>query len=59
MNIFARAVISGFGFSLGAALFKKVSDKLGLGESKSSSAAEASPDPNLTRSEQAEPEDAR
>jgi hypothetical protein len=36
-----------------------VSDKLGLGESKSSSAAEASPDPNLTRSEQAEPEDAR
>ncbi len=30
MGIFARAVISGFGFTLGAALFKRVSKQLGL-----------------------------
>lgn len=34
MNMFVRAVVSGFGFSLGAALFRKVSDRLGLGEDK-------------------------
>ena len=34
MKILVRAVISGFGFSLGAALFKKVADRLGLAESK-------------------------
>jgi hypothetical protein len=38
MKILVRAVISGFGFTLGAALFKKVADKLGLGEEKSASA---------------------
>jgi hypothetical protein len=32
MNIFVRAVISGFGFSLGAAIFKRVSNRLGLDE---------------------------
>jgi len=32
MGIFARAVISGFGFTLGATLFKKVSKHLGLDE---------------------------
>jgi len=30
MGILARAVIYGFGFSLGAALYKRVSDKLDL-----------------------------
>lgn len=34
MNVFVRAVVTGFGFSLGAALFRKVSDKLGLGDDK-------------------------
>ena len=30
MGIFVRAVISGFGLSLGSALFKKVAPRLGL-----------------------------
>lgn len=30
MHLFVRAVITGFGFSLGAAIFKKVSKQLGL-----------------------------
>jgi hypothetical protein len=30
MNFFARAVVTGFAFSLGAAVFKKVSKELGL-----------------------------
>ena len=30
MKIFVRAVISGFGYSLGAALYKQVSKRLGL-----------------------------
>ncbi len=34
MKVLVRAVISGFGFSLGAALFKKVADRFGLGEEK-------------------------
>jgi hypothetical protein len=33
MGFFARAVITGFAFSLGAALFKKVSKQLGLEDS--------------------------
>ncbi len=33
MRILLRAVITGFGLSLGAALYKKVSKELGLGES--------------------------
>jgi hypothetical protein len=32
MGIFVRAIITGFGFSLGAALFKKVAKDLGLAE---------------------------
>ncbi|WP_428262884.1 hypothetical protein [Haliangium sp.] len=32
MGFFARAVISGFGFSLGKAIFDKVKDRVGLGE---------------------------
>jgi hypothetical protein len=34
MNVFVRAVVTGFGFSLGAALFRKVSKRLGLGDDK-------------------------
>jgi hypothetical protein len=34
MGFFARAVVSGFGFSLGKALFDKVKDHVGLGESR-------------------------
>jgi hypothetical protein len=30
MGILVRAVVWGFGFSLGAALYKQVSDKLGV-----------------------------
>ncbi len=30
MGFFARAVITGFGFTLGAALFRKVSTRLGF-----------------------------
>jgi hypothetical protein len=33
MGFFARAVVSGFGFSLGKALFDKVKEHIGLGES--------------------------
>lgn len=32
MHFFARAVVTGFALSLGAAIFKKVSKKLGLDE---------------------------
>lgn len=34
MTVFVRAVVTGFGFSLGAALFRKVSEKLGLNDEK-------------------------
>lgn len=30
MHLLARAIITGFGFTLGAALFRKVSKQLGL-----------------------------
>lgn len=32
MNFFARAVVTGFALSLGAALFKKVAKQLGLAD---------------------------
>ncbi len=52
MTILVRAVVSGFGFSLGAALFKKVADRLGLGDDKSSAErAEIRPDPDSVASE--------
>ncbi|HWN66174.1 MAG TPA: hypothetical protein VNM90_00975 [Haliangium sp.] len=35
MGFFARAIISGFGFSLGKALFDKVKDHIGLGDTPS------------------------
>lgn len=37
MGFFARAVISGFGFSLGKALFDKVKDHIGLGDAEAQS----------------------
>jgi hypothetical protein len=35
MQFFARAVVTGFALSLGAALFKKVSKQLGLADDES------------------------
>jgi hypothetical protein len=32
MGFFARAIVSGFGFSLGKAIFDKVKDHIGLGD---------------------------
>jgi hypothetical protein len=34
MMLFARAVVTGFGLSLGAAIFKKVSSRLGFDDEK-------------------------
>ncbi|HYU16949.1 MAG TPA: hypothetical protein VEL05_12780 [Candidatus Acidoferrum sp.] len=47
MNVFVRAVVTGFGFSLGAALFRKVSNRLGLNDEKSNKTerAESKVDP--------------
>lgn len=57
MKILVRAVISGFGFSLGAALFKKVSDKLGLGEEKPSGPRdEVRPDPDAVATDRTRPD---
>jgi hypothetical protein len=36
MRFFVRSVASGFAFSMGAALFKKVSKKIGLAEETAS-----------------------
>lgn len=51
MHFFVRAVVYGFALSLGQALFKKVQDRIGLGESKKPSEQEvvqdAVPDPKL------------
>ena len=46
MGVFVRAVITGFGFSLGSALYKRVSEKLGLGEGNSKT-----PDPDTADGE--------
>ena len=32
MRFFVRAVVTGFALSLGSALFKKIQDRIGLGE---------------------------
>ena len=57
MKLLVRAVITGFGFTLGAALFKKISDKLGLGDDKSAGArGETKADPDaVVGEEKAEP----
>ena len=51
---FARAVITGFGLSLGSAIFKKVQKQLGLDEKTDKSTEETvkqdgATDPNLRR----------
>lgn len=64
MMLFARAVVTGFGLSLGAALFKKVQSRLGLDdeaekakrekekkEEEEMLAREGMTDPNLKGSE--------
>lgn len=38
MGVFVRAVVYGFGFSLGAALFKRVSSQLGFEETQPAAA---------------------
>ena len=45
MKVLIRAVISGFGFSLGAALFRKLSKQLGLDDDKKEEPASATPTP--------------
>ncbi len=47
MNVLVRAVVSGFGFSLGSALYKRVSKRLGLDESDKDS-----PDPDTAVSDE-------
>lgn len=32
MGVFLRAVVNGFGFSLGTAIYKRVADRLGLND---------------------------
>jgi hypothetical protein len=41
MGVFVRAVVYGFGFSLGAALFKRVSSQLGFEEAQPATAQPA------------------
>jgi len=53
MKFFVKAVVTGFGLSLGSALFKKVQRKLGLGDDNDKAAPEVvkqdgATDPNLT-----------
>jgi hypothetical protein len=52
MGIFVRAVVTGFAFSLGAAVFKKVSKQMGL-EDKSDDAKKAAAE-NETEEDEAE-----
>lgn len=44
MQFFVRAVVQGFALSLGAALFKKVQDRIGLGEDKDKDKKSSEPD---------------
>jgi hypothetical protein len=53
MKFFVKAVVTGFGLSLGSALFKKVQRKLGLDDDNGKAAPEVvkqdgATDPNLT-----------
>ena len=55
MKLFARAVITGFALSMGAALFKKVAKQLGLADDDAKKEPEAvrqdgATDPNLQES---------
>jgi hypothetical protein len=51
MKFFVKAVVTGFGLSLGSALFKKVQRHLGLGEDNDKAPAvikqDGATDPNL------------
>ncbi len=50
MQFFAKAVITGFGLSLGAAIYKKVAKQLGFEEDKASEQVrqqDGGTDPNL------------
>ena len=50
MQFFAKAVITGFGLSLGAALYKKVAKQLGFEDDKASEQVrqqDGGTDPNL------------
>lgn len=40
MRFFVRAVVYGFALSLGSALFKKIQDRIGLGEEKHKKSSE-------------------
>lgn len=58
MMFFARAVVTGFGLSLGSAIFKKVQKQLGLEEktdkqTEETNKQDAATDPNLGTSFQA------
>ncbi|MBT8491725.1 MAG: hypothetical protein KJO07_01585 [Deltaproteobacteria bacterium] len=52
MNVFVRAVVSGFGFSLGAALYKRAAKRFGMEEAKDS------PDPDTAVGEDDDGDDA-
>jgi hypothetical protein len=41
LKFLAKAIVTGFGLSLGSALFKKVQNKLGLGDEKDADKATA------------------
>jgi hypothetical protein len=45
MKTLLRAIISGFGFSLGAAVFRKISRELGLDDGTDKKAVETPPAP--------------
>jgi hypothetical protein len=45
MGILVRAIISGFGMSLGAALFRKVAKEIGLEDEKNAKPTETTPPP--------------
>ena len=61
MNTFMRAVINGFGFSLGAALFKRFQGQLGLENQDSANQVkpdEAKTDPEPVEDDGSEPVEA-
>jgi hypothetical protein len=51
MKLFLKAVVTGFAWSLGAALFKKIQRQVGLGQPEQSTDAkqDGAADPNLTK----------
>ncbi len=52
MKFFVKAIVTGFGLSLGSALFKKVQHRLGLGDPNEKASEvikqDGATDPNLT-----------